>query len=107
MACPDDKFKKEGTWVEPEKRDKYFYCPECKKYTLKNKYKTEMEHEVRTVSTYRDAAYGDGDLDGDVEYLVTYMICPKCGHKHEVRKHYVRTISEWVAKLGRVNGRIK
>lgn len=98
--------KKEGTWVEPDKKDQYFFCKSCQRYTLKTKCKTVFEKEVRTQSTYRDAGYGDGDLEGDVEYLVEYGVCPKCGHKQEIKSHYVRTICEWLARYGRQKGRI-
>lgn len=101
------KKKKEGTWVEPEEKEQYFFCEKCQRYTLNTKCKTESAREVRVVNTYRDAAYGEGDLDGEVEYLVIYNVCPRCGHKQEKQKHYIKTRCEWLRRWGKEKGRIK
>lgn len=78
-----------------KKKKNYTFCHECKKYSLNKKFKTVTRGEIHRVPTYRDAGYGDGDLYGDVEYLVHYSICPICGKETFVKKIYVRTLAEY------------
>ncbi len=89
------KKKKEGTWVPKKDMDKYIFCEKCQKYHLKKKWKEELVREVRTVTTYIDAGYGDDDKMGDVEYMVSYHTCPCCGEKQETKKLYIKTLREW------------
>lgn len=87
-----------GTWIPPEKKDDYIFCKKCGKYSLKSKVNKEFVREVRTVTTFTDCGYGDDDRIGDVEYSVTYVICPKCGHKQEHSKYRIRVLREWNRK---------
>ncbi|MBQ8042583.1 MAG: hypothetical protein IJ272_00340 [Clostridia bacterium] len=93
--------KKLGIWVPPEKKQDYMFCESCRKYSLKNKCVQEDITEVRTVTTFRDCGYGDDDKMGDVEYIVTYITCPRCGHKQEKSKFRLRTLREWNRREGR------
>lgn len=93
--------KKQGTWIPKKDEDKYIFCDKCKKYHLKTKWKEEYAKEVRTVTTYRDAGYGDDDKEGDVEYSIRYHICPVCGEKVETAKYRVRVLREWNRREGR------
>ena len=95
------KQKELGIWIEPEKRNEYMYCDKCRKYSVIKKCKITMEEEVRTVATYIDGAYGDGDMDGDVLFVVEYAICPRCGHKQELKAIWIKIIKEWLRKMGR------
>lgn len=93
--------KELGTWVDPKKRNEYMFCEKCRKYSLKKKCKFDLKEEVRTITTYTDAAYGEGDKEGDVLYGVEYHVCPRCGHKQETNKHFMRIIREWYRRDGR------
>ena len=93
--------RKEGTWIPPTDKEKYIFCDECKKYHLKSKWKEEYIREVREVTTYIDAGYGDDDREGEVEYMVRYHTCPQCGQKTETSKHYIKTLREWNRREGR------
>lgn len=90
--------KKLGEWVPKEQKENYMFCEKCKKYTLIKKCKQQSVKEVRTVMTYIDCGYGDDDKVGNVEYGITYIICPRCGHKQEKSKHYLRKLREWNAR---------
>ena len=90
--------EKMKTWLDElikEKKGKNIYCYNCKKYSKESKFKKVYEHEVRHQAIYIDAGYGDDDTYGEVEYLVTYSICPCCGHKKEVDKIYLKLLSEY------------
>lgn len=93
--------KKLGTWVETDKKDKYLLCRKCHKYTLLKKCKGELVEEIREEYTYRDAAYGDDDMLGDVKYTVNYITCPHCGNRQEHKKFRIEVLREWNAKYGR------
>lgn len=93
--------KKLGTFVPQEKKQDYIFCQNCKKYSLKKEWKETNIKEVRTETTFIDAGYGDDDMMGDVEYMVTYMKCPRCGHMHEQKKLYMKTLIEWKRRDGR------
>ena len=93
--------KKLGTWVPPKDKDKYIYCEKCKKYHLKTKWKERIAKEVREVTTYIDAGYGDDDKMGDVEYMVRYHICPVCKAEKETSKMYIKTLREWYRSEGK------
>ena len=93
--------KKEGTWIQDKDKDKYIFCSKCQKYYLKSKWKEEYVKEVRTVTTYIDAGYGDYDREGDVEYMVVYHTCPECEYSKETKKHYIKTLREWNRREGR------
>lgn len=85
-------------WIEElikEKKEKNIYCCNCKKYFTESKFKTIYQTEFREETTYRDAAYGDGDLHGTVERFVTYSVCPSCGHKKEINALFMRIVSEY------------
>lgn len=93
--------KQFGTWVPPEKADDYVFCKQCKKYYLKKEGEQKDVQEVRTETTFIDCGYGDDDKLGEVEYLITYGICPRCGGKQEIKKWYLRTICEWKRREGK------
>ena len=93
--------KKQGTWISEKDKDKYIYCDKCKKYHLKTKWKERIAKEVREVTTYIDAGYGDDDKMGDVQYMVRYSTCPVCGEEKEMSKHYIKTLREWNRREGR------
>jgi len=93
--------KKQGTWIPPKDKEKYIYCDKCRKYHLKSKWKEEYVKEVREVTTYIDAGYGDDDREGEVQYMVRYHTCPVCGEKIETAKHYIKTLREWNRREGR------
>lgn len=93
--------KKLGVWVPDEQKGNYMFCEKCNKYSLISKCNTEMIKEIRTETTYVDAGYGDCDMEGDVEYFVTYITCPRCAHKQEKTKLYMRTVREWNRREGR------
>lgn len=95
------KQKKEGTWIEPERKDKYIFCNKCKKYSLIKQCNEDWAKEIRTETTYIDPFYGEGNRTGDVEYSVQYIICPKCGHKQEKQQWKLRVIKEWFSREGR------
>lgn len=99
-----DRQKKLGTWIPAEKKQDYMLCTSCRKYSLKKTCLKEDVTEVRTVTTFRDCGYGDDDRLGDVEYIVTYITCPRCGHKQEVSKYRLRTLREWNRREGRPSG---
>lgn len=92
--------KKKKPWV-PDDKENYIFCEKCKKYHLKHKWKAKMVIEVRRETTYTDAGYGDDDRIGDVEYMVTYKTCPRCGCTKETRKLYLKTLREWNRREGR------
>lgn len=93
--------KKQGTWVPPGEEYKYIYCDKCQKYHLKTKWKVSYSKEIRTEPTYIDAGYGDDDMMGDVEYMITYHRCPICGYEKETSKLYIKTLREWNRREGR------
>jgi len=95
------KKKKQGTWISSKDKDKYILCKKCGKYYLKTKWKEEYVKEVREVTTYIDAGYGDDDRMGDVEYMVVYNTCPECGERIETAKYYIKTLREWNRREGR------
>ena len=78
-----------------QKKEKNIYCYNCKKYSPESKFKQISAHEIRNQSIHIDAGYGDDDTYGDVEYFVTYSICPCCGHKKEIDKIYLKVLSEY------------
>ena len=94
-----------GTWVPPERAKDYVLCEHCHKYYLKDTCEMQDINEVREETTARDCMYGEDDRLGEVEYLVTYGICPRCGGKQEISKWYLRTICEWNRREG--NGTAK
>lgn len=71
------------------------FCLKCKRYSPTSKYKTVFEQEVRGVSLYHDAGYGDGDTHGDVLFLIKYSICPICGDKVEISKERMKVLNEY------------
>ena len=81
-------------------------CNSCGEYSHSRLFKIVRKNEIREENNYIDE-HGDndgwaqveyidehGDNDGwaQVEYAVYYSVCPKCGHKEEKQKCYVRTI---------------
>lgn len=72
----------------------YKKCPNCKKYSLKSKFKTLHQSETRIETTYTDCGYGDDDKYGEVEYMIMYEECPLCNNKTKVKKEYSRIIWE-------------
>ena len=93
-----ERMKKLGMWIPPEKKDDYIFCKKCGKYSLKSNVHKEHVKEVRTVTTFTDCGYGEDDRMGDVEYSITYVICPRCGHKQEHSKYRIRVLREWDRK---------
>ena len=93
--------KKEGYWVPKEKEKEYLHCENCHKYTLKKRCQTEMETKISVETTYIDCGYGDDDMEGEVERMITYKICPHCNHKQVVERLYLRKICEWNRREGR------
>lgn len=90
--------EKMKTWLDElikEKKEKNIYCSNCKKYSSESRFKKVYEHEVRHQAIYIDAGYGDDDTHGEVEYFVTYSVCPCCGYKKEIEKRYLKTLSEY------------
>lgn len=81
-----------------KKLKNYTICSKCKKYSLTKNFKSIDEVETFTETTYTDAGYGDDDKIGEVTYLITYAICPKCGNKKEVKKMYMYTQNERYAR---------
>ncbi len=90
-----------GTWIPPEKAKDYVLCRHCQKYYLKATCEQQDFKEVRTEITARDCMYGEDDRIGEVEYLVTYGVCPRCGGKQEIKKWYLRAICEWNRREGK------
>ena len=93
--------KKEGYWVPKEKENLYFYCKNCRKYTLKKYCKSDSEKKVDVETTYTDCGYGDDDMMGEVERLIIYTTCPHCGNKQQTHNIFLRVISEWNRREGR------
>ena len=93
--------KKLGLWIEPEKKGEYFRCEKCHKYSPLKKVKKDFVNEIREEYTYRDAGYGDDDRIGEVLYKVEYVTCPKCGHRQETNKFYMKLLRDWNARSGR------
>lgn len=93
--------KQLGTWVPPEKAKDYVLCKQCQKYYPKKGCEEQHIHEVRIETTLRDCMYGEDDKLGELEYLVIYSICPRCGEKQETSKWYLRTICEWNRREGK------
>jgi len=70
-------------------KNKYF-CEKCRKYSDIKKLKQTTKTEIsRGQCVYTDAGYGDGDEYADVEYLVTYNICPLCKAESYKSKFYI------------------
>ena len=85
-------------WLEDlisKKKQTYTYCPNCGKYSLNSSFTISNEREIRHETIYTDCGYGDDDTHGDVEYIVTYHVCPLCNHKKEALKQCLRIISEY------------
>lgn len=76
------------------KLKKYKLCKQCHKYSLQKDFKKEITKEIRRETTYTDAGYGDDDRIGDVEYMVTYSICPLCQKKSQEDKMFMRLLGE-------------
>lgn len=100
---PLEKFEQElikmqKVWL-PQILDKrlknYTKCKLCGKYSKEKDFESESIEEIHTETTYKDAGYGDDDKMGEVEYLVTYQICPICQNKELKSKYYIKTIREW------------
>ena len=87
--------------MPPEQAKNYILCNHCNKYCLKKDCKRQDIREVRVETTFTDCGYGDDDKMGEVEYLVTYSICPRCGGKQQTSKLYLRTICEWNRRDGK------
>lgn len=90
-----------GTWVPPERAKDYVLCEHCHKYYLKATCEKQDKNEVREETTARDCMYGEDDIVGEVEYLVTYGVCPRCSGKQEISKWYLRTICQWNRREGK------
>ena len=78
-----------------EKKGNTILCSNCNKRSIKSKFKIVSQHEIRNQTIYIDAGYGEDDTHGDVEYLITYSICPCCGNKTEIERIYLKTLSEY------------
>lgn len=78
-----------------KKKENRTYCKGCQNYILTKSFKEVFETEIRHVTIHTDCGYGDDDTHGDVEYFVTYRVCPVCGQKEEVRKWRSKIISEF------------
>lgn len=63
-------------------------------YSLQKDFKEEVNTEIRRETTYTDAGYGDDDKIGDVEYRITYSICPLCQKKTQENKMFIRILWE-------------
>lgn len=75
-------------------REGYTRCQECRKHSKTEEFETQCATETQVECTYTDAGYGDDDCYGDVTYLNTYSICPKCGHKTRTSHKWLRTENE-------------
>ena len=93
--------KKLGLWVPAAEKSNYTFCEKCNRYSLTKNCKENFVKEIRTETTYIDCGYGDDDMMGDVEYMVSYVTCPRCGFVQEKQKIYMRTLREWNRKEGR------
>lgn len=78
-----------------KKKENRTYCRSCQNYILTKSFKEVSQREVRHETIYTDCGYGDDDTHGDVEYMVIYRVCPVCGQKEQIKKLYIRTISEF------------
>lgn len=77
-----------------DKLKKYKLCKKCHMYSLQKDFKEEVNKEIRRETTYTDAGYGDDDKIGDVEYMITYSICPLCQKKTQEDKIFIRILWE-------------
>ena len=67
-------------------------CNSCGEYSQTRLFKTVRKNEIREENNYIDDEHSDNDGWAQVEYAVYYRVCPKCGHKEEMQKCYIRTI---------------
>ena len=75
---------------------KYWFCKECEKYFPLKDIKVENKIQVlKNVLIQSDCGYGDDDILGDVEYLIDYCICPKCGRRENIKYTELRTLKEY------------
>lgn len=85
-------------WI-PELRAKLIRnkkkCGKCGKYSPSKDFKGFSRREiVKDQIIYCDAGYGEDDEYGDVEYVVTYSVCPLCGNKVVSNKFLIGTIKK-------------
>ena len=76
--------------------EKYTCCSNCQKYSLTKSFKKTLKEEVRKgVLLHSDAGYGDDDQFGDVNYIVTYSVCPICKHEKEGDKLLTKVLKKY------------
>lgn len=93
-----DLIKMQKDWIPQildKKRKNKIKCEFCKKYSKVKDFKTELKNEIIVETTFRDYGNGDDDKVGEVEYLVTYRICPICAKQKVEHKTFIRIVNEW------------
>lgn len=88
-------------WIEyvekelDKELEKYHKCSTCNQYFLIEKAEKFQEVETKeNVLLHCDAGYGDDDIIGDAKYLTTYLICPICKTKNEIKQDLIISYNE-------------
>ena len=76
-------------------KDNKIHCRACGEYFDNTVKTTSEECTLKNECVYSDSGYGDTDEYADVTYLITFYICPYCGHKNEKRRMYLREANRW------------
>lgn len=79
-----------------KKKKNYTKCSKCGKYSLTSSFSSVSSKEIHNEIFYNDSGYTDDDnIRGDVEYMVTYLVCPICKHSNESCKMKISVLSKY------------
>lgn len=79
-----------------KKKKNYTKCSKCGKYSPTSSFSSVSSKEVHHEIFYNDSGYTDDDnIRGDVEYMVTYLVCPICKHSNEFCKMKISVLSKY------------